>query len=160
MLLRVTEIKPEVVKPLTEVAEQIRKELALAEASRILLDAHDSYEDARAGGATLAEAAAKLNLKVVTVDAVDRQALRPDGTIDRRHAGIARAAEAGLRDRGRHREPGDQHRLTGYVFFEVEGITPARDRTLDEVHDKVVADWKAAEAEKRLDAKAAELEKR
>ena len=31
--------------------------------------------------------------------------------IDRRSAGIARAAEAGLRDRSRHREPGDQHRL-------------------------------------------------
>ena len=69
MLLRVTEITPEVVKPLTEVAAEIRKELAVAEATRILLDAHDSYEDARAGGATLAEAAAKLNLKVVTVDA-------------------------------------------------------------------------------------------
>ena len=60
-------------------AAEIRKQLAVAEATRILLDAHDSYEDARAGGATLAEAAAKLNLKVVTVDAIDRQALRPDG---------------------------------------------------------------------------------
>lgn len=48
----------------------------------------------------------------------------------------------------------------GYVFFEVEGITPARDRTLDEVKAKVVADWKAAETTARLNAKAAELEKR
>ena len=83
----------------------------LAEATRILLDAHDSYEDARAGGATLAEAAAKLNLKVVTVDAIDRQALRPDGTVDRRPAGIAGTPQAGLRDGGRHRERGDQYRL-------------------------------------------------
>ena len=45
------------------------------------------------------------------------------------------------------------------MFYEVQDVTPARDRTLDEVHAKVVADWKAAEAEKRLDAKAAELAK-
>ncbi len=48
----------------------------------------------------------------------------------------------------------------GFVFYEVEGITPARDRTLDEVRAKVVADWKAAETQSRLSAKAAELEKR
>ena len=49
---------------------------------------------------------------------------------------------------------------TGYVFYEVEGITPARERTLDEVKAKAVADWKEAEAEKRLGAKAADVEKR
>ena len=46
------------------------------------------------------------------------------------------------------------------MFYEVEDITPARDRTLDEVKAKVTADWKTAETEKRLAAKAAELEKR
>ncbi|TIW53201.1 MAG: peptidylprolyl isomerase, partial [Mesorhizobium sp.] len=40
VLLRVTEIKPQVVKPLSEVSAQIRKDLALGEASRILLDVH------------------------------------------------------------------------------------------------------------------------
>ncbi|TKB83540.1 MAG: peptidylprolyl isomerase, partial [Mesorhizobium sp.] len=81
VLLRVTEIKPEVVKPLAEVSEQIRKDLALGEASRILLDVHDNYEDTRASGSSLAEAAAKLKLKVVTIDAIDRTGQRPDGSI-------------------------------------------------------------------------------
>jgi len=159
VLLRVTEITPEVVKPLTEVAAQIRKDLAVSEATRILLDAHDSYEDARAGGATLAEAAAKLNLKVVTVDAVDRQGLRPDGkVID----DLPESPE--LLKQAFETEVGIENAAinigsTGYVFYEVQDVTPARDRTLDEVHGKVVADWKSAEAEKRLDAKAAELAK-
>src|SRR5262249_6610160 len=48
----------------------------------------------------------------------------------------------------------------GYVYYEVGGITPGRERPIEEVHDKVVADWKAAEADKRLEAKAADLEKR
>ncbi|TIR72866.1 MAG: peptidylprolyl isomerase, partial [Mesorhizobium sp.] len=42
----------------------------------------------------------------------------------------------------------------------VQSITPARDSTLDEVRQKVVADWTAAETDKRLTAKAGELEKR
>lgn len=159
VLLRVTEIKPEVVKPFDAVKEDIRKQLAIGEATRILLDAHDSYEDARAGGATLAEAAAKLNLKVVTVDAVDRQGMRPDGSIINdlpESPELLRQAfdtEVGIEN------PAINVGNSGYVFYEVESITPARDRTLEEVHDKVAADWKAAEIEKRLDAKAAEVEK-
>lgn len=159
VLLRVTEIKPEVVKPFEEVKEDVRKELAISEATRILLDAHDSYEDARAGGDTLAEAAAKLNLKVVTVDAVDRKGMRPDGTI------IEELPESPeLLKQAFETEVGIENQAinigsTGYVFYEVQATTPARDRTLDEIHDKVVADWKAAEVEKRLDAKAAEYEK-
>jgi peptidyl-prolyl cis-trans isomerase D len=159
VLLRVTEIKPEVVKPLTEVAADIRKQLAVSEATRILLDAHDSYEDARAGGATLAEAAAKLNLKVVTVDAVDRQALRPDGKIVDDLPESPELLKQAFETEVGIENPAINIGSTGYVFYEVQDVTGARDRTLDEVHDKVVADWKAAEAEKRLDAKASELAK-
>src|SRR5690606_12946902 len=50
ILLRVTAITPERVTPYEEVAETVRKELALDEANRVLLDVHDAYEDARAGG--------------------------------------------------------------------------------------------------------------
>ncbi|MBN9245437.1 MAG: SurA N-terminal domain-containing protein [Mesorhizobium sp.] len=160
VLLRVTAITPEVVKPLAQVSDEIRKQLALGEASRVLLDVHDSYEDARAGGATLQEAANKLKLKVVTVDAIDRAGQRPDGSVIKdlpESAQLIRAvfdAETGMENEG----------LTtadnGYVFYEVNGVTPARDRTLDEVRQKVVADWTAEETTKRLQAKASELEKR
>ena len=62
VLLRVREINPSETRPLDAVAGEIRRELALAEADRILLDVHDSYEDARAGGSTMAEAARQLGL--------------------------------------------------------------------------------------------------
>ena len=160
VLVRVTEIKPEVVKPFEDVKEEIRKQLATSEAARILLDAHDSYEDARAGGATLAEAAGKLKIPVVTVEAIDRQALRPDGTVvndlpqSQELLKQAFESEAGIEN------PAINLGSSGFIYYEVQGITPARDRTLEEVHDKVVTDWKAAEAEKRVDAKAADIEKR
>lgn len=160
VLLRVTEIKPEVVKPLAEVSEQIRKDLALGEASRILLDVHDNYEDTRASGSSLAEAAAKLKLKVVTIDAIDRTGQRPDGSIVKDLPESPALIKAVFES-----EPGtDNEGLTtadnGFVFYDVSAITPARDRTLDEVRQKVVADWTAAETTKRLTAKAQELEKR
>ncbi|RVA21709.1 peptidylprolyl isomerase, partial [Mesorhizobium sp. M7A.F.Ca.CA.004.11.2.1] len=160
VLLRVTEIKPEVVKPLAEVSDQIRKDLALGEASRILLDVRDNYDDTRAAGSSLAEAAAKLKLKVVTIDAIDRSGLRPDASIVKDLPQSPELIKAVF-----DAEPNTENdALTtadnGFVFYEVASVTPARDRTLDEVRQKVVADWTAAEISKRLAAKADELEKR
>src|SRR6185437_14489235 len=77
VLLRVTEIKPEVVKPLDEVAGEIRKHLALIDANRLLLEVHDNFEDARAAGDSMAEAANKTHLNLVTIDAIDRAGQRP-----------------------------------------------------------------------------------
>lgn len=160
VLVRVSEITPETVKTFDEVKDQIRKELALAEANRILLDAHDSYEDARAGGDSMQAAADKLKLKVVTIDAIDRAGQDADGTVintlpdSRNLIQAAFEAEAGIEN------PPLNVGSNGFVFYEVDDITPARDRTLDEVREKVVADWTAAEATKRLMDKANELEKR
>ena len=48
----------------------------------------------------------------------------------------------------------------GFVWFEVDEVTPARDRTLDEVRDRVVADWTAMKTAEALGAKATELKER
>lgn len=49
---------------------------------------------------------------------------------------------------------------TGYVWLDVEKITPARDRTYDEVKDRVKTDWIAVESGKLVQAKADELKAR
>ena len=107
---------------------------------------HDSYEDARAGGRTLAEAAAKSELKVVTIEAIDRAATDPGGTVistlPQSNELIAAAFETDV-DVENSPLP---TAAPASVFYEVEAITPARDRTLDEVRDKVVADWTTEEA--------------
>ncbi|NGO55024.1 SurA N-terminal domain-containing protein [Allomesorhizobium camelthorni] len=160
VLLRVTEIKPEVVRPLAEVAPEIRKDLALSEANRVLLDVHDSYEDSRAAGESLREAAAKLKLDVVTVEAIDRAARLPDGSV---HADLPQSREllqAAFETEANVENPPVNIGANGFVFHEVEGITAARDRTLDEVREKAATDWIAEETTKRLAAKAAEFDKR
>jgi peptidyl-prolyl cis-trans isomerase D len=45
----------------------------------------------------------------------------------------------------------------GYVWYEVTGITPSRERNLDEVKDKVEARWREDQIASRLKAKADEM---
>jgi len=159
ILLRVTQIEPQHVSPFEEVAPTIRAELALDEANRVLLDVHDAYEDARAGGDSMVEAAVRQRLKVVTVEAVDRNGRTPDGTI---LTDLPQSSEL-LRE-AFEAEPGMENPpisigSVGFLFYEVDAVTPARERTLDEVRDRVAADWTASEASTRLVARAAEVEK-
>ncbi|MBL8579636.1 MAG: SurA N-terminal domain-containing protein [Mesorhizobium sp.] len=160
VLVRVTQVTPEVVKSLAEATPEIRKELALVEANRVLLDVHDTYQDSRAGGESMREAASKLGLTVTTIDAIDRAALRPDGSVVNDIPQSADVLAAAFEAESGIENPAVNVGSTGYVFYEVEEIIPARDRTLDEVKAKVVGDWKAAEASSRLAAKAADIEKR
>lgn len=160
VILRVTEINPEIVRPLEDVAAEIRNELALVEANRILLDVHDSYEDTRAGGATMAELAAKLKIEMKTIEAVDRTGQTPDGTILKDIPESAELLKGAFEATPRAENPAINLGRSGFVWYEVLDVIPARDRTLDEVRARVIDDWRKREADDRLAAKAAELEKR
>jgi peptidyl-prolyl cis-trans isomerase D len=148
------------VKPLSAVSDEIRKDLALSDANRDLLDVHDAWEDARAGGATMQEAADKLKLKMVTVDAIDREGRAPDGTVVK---GLPESEQL-IKDAFESEKGIENDPITtkndGFVYYEVEEVKPAHDRTLDEVRAKAGADWKAEEAASRLGAKATEMEKK
>lgn len=160
VLVRVTEITPAIVKPFEEVQDEIRTALAMDEANRILMEVHDGYEDARAAGESMAEAAANQRLQVVTIDAVDRAAKTPEGTILTDLPESAALLREAFDTEIDVENPSINVGSNGYLFYEVQGITPARERPLDEVRDAVVADWTAREAEIRLAERAAELQKR
>lgn len=152
LLVRVTAITPETVKPFAEVAGQIRNDIALGEANRILLDVHDSYEDARAGGETMQQAADKLKLKVQTVEA-DRKGLKTDGEAI---SGVPESAQ--LLAAAFETDPGTENAplnlgSNGFLFYEVDSVTEARERTLDEVEAKAIEDWKLEQANALLETK-------
>ncbi|MGE0499866.1 MAG: SurA N-terminal domain-containing protein [Rhizobiaceae bacterium] len=159
VLIRVTAITPESITPLEDVAAEIRRDLAITEANRILLDVHDAYEDERASGSSMRDSAAKLKLTVVEVEAIDRTARDPAGdvisTLPESQRLLAAAFET---DQGIENPP-----LTtaggGFVFYEVERITAARDRTLEEVRDRVLADWRAAETDRLMRERADAIQK-
>lgn len=156
VLVRVSKITPASVKPFEEVQGQIRHELALIQANDVLLDVHDSYEDARAGGATMAEAAKKQKLQMKTIDAVDAEGNTPDGkTVDIPEKQNL-LSEAFSSDVGVDNPPLNAGR-TGFLWYEVADIKPAHDRQFDEVRDRVTKDWTKDETSSLLDKKAAEL---
>src|SRR5690606_38455033 len=116
--------------------------------------------DSRAAGATLEEAAESLGLTVRTVGAVDRNGLRPDGTIvddlPQSRELLRGAFEAEIAAENPPLDIGSR----GYLFYEVRSITAARDRALEEVRERVLADWRAEEVSRIVAEKAAEIEKK
>ena len=157
LIVRVSEIRPAVVKSFDEVKEELRKELAIAKAAEGILDVHDAYEDARAGGDTMQGAAQKLELKVVEVAAVSRAGEAPDGvrieTLPEADALLKQAFEAEVDAE----LPPISIGATGFLWSEVASVTPSRDATLEEVKARVTVDWTSAEADRLISEKASTL---
>jgi len=156
VLVTVTKIEPEETKPLAELAPQIRNDIAAERGKAEVASLHDKIEDARAGGSTLQEAAEKAKLPVVTIEAVDRSGHDPKGGLVSNLPHASEVINAAFRsDVGVDNEPIEVD--DGYVWYEVAGITPTRDRTLEEVKPQVEEGWRQNEIASRLKAKAADL---
>ncbi len=160
VILRVTNIRPEAVRSFDEVKEELRKDIALSAASEEVMRLHDKIEDERASGAPIKEVADQLKLKLVTIDAIDATGKDKNGDDV---AGLPEQAallqEVFKADVGAETLPVNVGR-DGYVWFDLDEVTPARDRTLDEARDEVGADWMAEQQRAALAKKAGELKQR
>jgi len=154
VIATVLKIEPEEAKSLADVTPQIREDIVTERAKAEVRSLHEKIEDERAGGATLAQAAEKLKLPVLTFD-VDRSGRDPGGkVVNFPHAGSV-IPGAFNSDVGVDNDPLEAD--GGYVWYNVAGITPSRDRTLDEVKDQVEARWRTDEIASRLRTKSADL---
>ncbi len=155
VLVSVLKIESPTTKSLGEATPQLRNKIALDRAKKQLQDLHDKIEDDRAGGSTLEEAAQKEKLPVVAFD-VDRSGRDPDGklAVNLPH-GPDIVSGAFASDVGVDNDPIDVD--GGYIWYDVATITPARDRTLDEVKSTVTQHWRDDQIATRLKTKAADL---
>jgi peptidyl-prolyl cis-trans isomerase D len=151
VLVQVLKIEPEQVRPLEQVAGEIKQELATARAKTEIFDVYNKIEDARAEGKSLAEAAANLKLEARTFE-VDRSGRDPAGQPVRIPDPQRLLPMAFSTDVGVERDP--LQFQDGYIWFDVAGITPSRDRSLDDVKDEVETRWREQEIATRLNAKA------
>ncbi len=151
VLVQVLKIEPEQVRPLEQVAGELKQELATARAKSEIFDLYNKIEDARAEGKSLEEAAANLKLEARTVEA-DRSGRDPAGTPVKLPDAQRLLAGAFTTDIGVERDPVQFQ--DGYIWYEVTGISPSRERSLDEVKDQVESRWRDQEITTRLDAKA------
>jgi len=153
VLLRVTAITPGTMKPLAEVAPEIRKAIALERARTEVDTIHEAIEDLRAGAKPLADIAKEKGLPLVTVEAIDAQGRDPSGT---KAAGIP-DADTTLPAVFRSEVGSDNEALRtkagGYVWFDVTKVEPAHDKPLDAARDAAGSAWRTAEVNKRLIAK-------
>jgi peptidyl-prolyl cis-trans isomerase D len=153
-IVTVLGIEPEETKPFAEIVPLVRNDIATERAKPDVKRLHEQIEDERAGGATLAQAAEKLKLPIVTYN-VDRTGREPSGKVASLPAASQVIAAAFNSDIGVDNDPVDAD--GGYVWYNVAAITQGRDRTLDEVKDQVEARWREDEIASRLKAKSAEL---
>ncbi len=157
VLLQVGKVEAGEEKGYDQVATQIKNEIAESRVKSEIGGLRDKIEDERAAGSTLAEAAKKLGLKAVNIDAVDRSGRAPDG---KPVAGLPQTPNvinaAFTSDVGVDTEA-LQLPSGGYLYFDVTGITPSRERALDEVKDQVATRWRDDEIAKRLQTKSDDL---
>jgi peptidyl-prolyl cis-trans isomerase D len=152
-LVRVLKIQPGSVKTYEQVANEIKRDIALERARAQVSELRDKLEDARAGGDTLAEAAAKLKLASTTIDAIDRNGLTPEGVPVANLPNSRELVSAFFStDVGVESDPVQY--ANGYIWYEVAGITPTRDRTLDEVKSEIEIRYTNDEIANRLKTKA------
>jgi peptidyl-prolyl cis-trans isomerase D len=154
-LVRIGKIEPGVVPSYESLAASLKKEIAIERAQKAVADLRDKMEDERGGGSNVIQAAQKLGLTAVTIDAVDRSGRLPDGQLAAIPKGLDLVSQAFNSDVGVDNDPIAFQ--GGYVWYDVLGITPSRERSLDEVKDQVEARWRDEQIASRLKTKANEL---
>jgi peptidyl-prolyl cis-trans isomerase D len=155
-VVKIGKIEPGVEVPFEAVAPGLKKEIAIERARKQVSDLRDKMEDERGGGASVAEAAKKLGLAAVTIDAVDRSGRTPNGQLATNiPRGLDVVTQAFNSDVGVDNDPISFN--SGYVWYDVLGITPSRERNLDEVKDQVEAKWREDQISSRLRTKATDM---
>ena len=156
-IAKVVKAEPNRPRPLDEVKDDVARTLAQGEGANELVTIANQLDDTLGGGASLEEAAKKLGLPIETIPAVSRDGLDASGKPIGELIGTpqllptAFAAEAG--------QPSSQIEdgAGGYFILNVDQVTPASLRPLDQVNDKVLADWQTQARDKAAAEQAAKI---
>ncbi len=155
-LVKIGKIEPGVMPTYESVAAQVKKEISTERARTKVAELHDKMEDERGGGSSVIEAAQKLGLTGVTIEAVDRSGRTPDGQpVANIPRGLDVVSQAFNSNVGVDNDP--IQFAGGYAWYEVLGVTPSRERNLDEVRAQVEAKWRDDQISNKLRAKATDM---
>jgi peptidyl-prolyl cis-trans isomerase D len=156
VLVKIGKIEPGTQATYESAAPNLKREISAERARAQVASLHDKMEDERGGGASVVEAAQKLGLAAVTIDAVDRSGRAPNGQpVAGIPQGLNVVTQAFSSDIGVDNDPIQFG--GGYVWFDVLGITPSRERGIDEVKDQVAARWRDDQITGRLRTTATEM---
>ncbi|WP_375628676.1 peptidyl-prolyl cis-trans isomerase [Bartonella sp. TT67HLJMS] len=153
IIIRVTHIEPSSSLPFEKVEENIRQTLAKNRATDDIRNNYVAIENARFEGASLKELADqyKLSLRTITIDKTGKT-LEGAALTDLPQKDIL------LNAIYQSNEGVDLDPLSfqngGYLWYKVDKIIPARDKTLEEAKLDVLSQWKSEEIQRLLDEKA------
>lgn len=154
VISQVKSITPAVfTKTLEQATAELRNEIAAQKSSPEVKKLRDLIEDQRASGKTLAETAAAAKLDVRIIDNVDNTGHDKNGkNIDELTVNLDLLKAAFASDVGVDNDT-VATRDGGYVWFEINAIEPARQKTFDEVRPAVLEALRLELAQKALTEK-------
>lgn len=139
---QVTEIQPGKERPLAEVREQLIQDIVRERSIDLLYELANKVEDTLAGGASLEEAAQKLNLTLVKAE-VDARGIDKQGQpvaelpTSEKFLGTVFSTPSGSETSMTELENG------GFFLARVDGVTPPAARPFETVKDEVLKAWQA-----------------
>ena len=161
VLVRVSKIEPQRTPGFDEVSKSLREDLQLRQALQRTQALHDKIEDERGAGLTLEEISKKLNVPLISVDAIDRSGRRPDGTqVPNLPNAEALLGGAFAAQKNVETDAIELRETRSTIWYEVVDIKPSRERTFEEAKASVETRWKDEQAGKKLTELAAEIQKK
>ena len=152
-IVRINEIIEGKQQTYEEASEVIKDEMLTALARRLLDDFYDRTDDELSGGATIEEAAERLGIALIKINAIDRGGIGPDG---KRPESLPENVSAILEeafnaDTGYEGELLDT-RDDGFFTLRVDSITPSTAKPLAGVREEVREGIVRADRQKKLGA--------
>ena len=143
-VFRVTDVAQGGTRGLDEVRDELARDIALGRAEEALFDLTTRIEDEFAGGASLSEAAARLDLELKRIAAVDARGQGADGK-PMPDLPVSVEFVRAVFETAPGEEPVLRESSDGtYFMIEVEAVTPPALRPLSDIRDEVHLHWTAA----------------
>jgi len=140
-VIRVTDISPEGTRPLEEVRADLENEIRRTRAFDGLEDLIARLEDEMAGGRTLEDAALRVKLTSMRLDAIDRAGRDRNANPVEGIPDLERFVDTVFStDTGQISEPVESND-GGFFVVRVDSISPEAPRPLADIRDGVVEDW-------------------
>ncbi|WP_168201730.1 SurA N-terminal domain-containing protein [Phreatobacter aquaticus] len=154
VLVKVTKAEPFNVEA---AREQARQKIAGDMGRTAVNEFYDKIERERSTGLPLADIATKVGLTTTVVDAVDAQGRDATGAQLNLVGAAEFLAPAFRAEVGMENDPAQIRQSGTFIWYEVAGVTAARDRPLEEVKDAVEASWREQEVKTRIGKVATDL---
>ncbi|CAA7613472.1 peptidyl-prolyl cis-trans isomerase [Magnetospirillum sp. UT-4] len=144
-------------RTLADARAQLERDLRRERALDRLSETANQLEDTLGGGATLEEAAARFNLKLARIPAVDAAGKDPKGK-----AVPDLPKTDSFLDVVFHTDQGTESQLTeiendGFFLVRIDQVTPPQPRPLADIRNELIHFWSAERRHERAEAKARKL---